>query len=505
VTAITAIYHRTGAIKALTALIRDGDPLYRPGEFLLGYTLLSEGDAAGAAAVFSRLVKRFDDEAFQRIRMLAEGWRKEQPTWMRRTVGSRIHFVKEWELKYQDFLLFAHGGPYFAGMDLWERLKDLLDNPDADRNSATVKSTIDHAVHTLGKLVGELPAAAVGAMTSLKVSEQKARELLDDIFNTLNIMLFRSVLEGVDFGIWSHSVKAGDDSTVSYPSLNELMLLPLGGIVFRDSLERLKTLLDEKNWPAAREAIGEIERSTRLPNMTRFTTVLNDGELESWKARVASWFIPPLAHAMQLRADLRQPLHMESAYYLALSLLMKYELDDLNQAWQRALTFRQTLPSDERWRRLQLLTLCLEGEARIRYFELSPDDPGFRFVLTTRDRTKIAEAAEDKGLDRTVRAAALTCLGLFERRDRRQEMKAARRRRSSLTGDERTRLVFPELEKYLAALKLKESASLHCCMAEVLLEAKRNEDAVSHLRQALLLAPKHVLANKLSADMQEPA
>src|SRR5262249_31514065 len=94
VTAITAISHRTGAIKALTALIRDGDPLYRPGEFLLGYTLLSEGDAAGAAAVFSRLVKRVDDEAFQRIRMLAEGWLKERPTWMRRTIGSRIHFVK---------------------------------------------------------------------------------------------------------------------------------------------------------------------------------------------------------------------------------------------------------------------------------------------------------------------------------------------------------------------------------------------------------------------------
>src|SRR5262249_16876149 len=162
--------------------------------------------------------------------------------------------------------------------------------------------------------------------------------------------------------------------------VNELTTLPLG-VVFLGSLERLKTLLDEKNWPEARQAIGEIERLTRLPSMTRFTTVLNDGEFESWKARVASWFIPPLAHAMPLRADLLQPLHLESAYYLALSLLMKYELDDLNQALQRALAFRQTLPSDERWRRLQLLTLCLEGEARIRYYELSPHDPGFGLPL----------------------------------------------------------------------------------------------------------------------------
>lgn len=76
-----------------------------------------------------------------------------------------------------------------------------------------------------------------------------------------------------------------------------------------------------------------------------------------------------------------------------------------------------------------------------------------------------------------------------------------RKQRRNLTPDKKSRALYQEIDYYRGALNLLPSPTTHCYVAECRLEEKRLDEARSHLRQALLMAPEHVLANRLAKQI----
>jgi hypothetical protein len=502
------------AIDALLVLVHEIDPMYRPAEFLLGYTCLSEGDASGAIGAFTRLVQRFDDELQQHTEELSKQWLAGRLRWT--AIAKHIPFVKEWAQFYADAVSFLHGGTFVSASETWSSLKALLDDTSDSSSDKLIKGVnseiITMEIGTLSRLLESesYPAIAAGRAESMDVTQKQARDSLDFILDKHKLSLFDNGLQLLDIDCMLHSF--GDDFLDSLnpanpaERLNKLLSLPIATIL-ESALNKVKLLIDQKDWLQVRQAIREIRRMTRERSPREFAAVLDNAEIESGKVRIAALFIPALRNARRMRADMRQPLYMESNYYLAQSLLMTFELEGLKGAYEQASTFRRKrLPANlnNKWRDLYMLTLCLEIEALVRWGETEPDSDAGGELSRLQDEVqgKIKAAALDERLDTKVRAAAFTALGMLERWDRRGKARAEAKY-DDLNIDRRGGSVYAEVEKYRQALELRESSSLHCYMAEVLLEGERNEDARSHIRQALLLAPKHALANRMAAAIEE--
>jgi hypothetical protein len=504
------------AIDALLALVDEIDPMYRPAEFLLGYTCLSEGDASGATSAFTRLVQRFDDELLQRTEELSKQWLAGRPRWM--PIAKHIPLVMEWVRFYADTVSFLHGGTFVSASETWSSLKAHLDEKSASPSDQLIRGVhaeiIAMEIGTLSTLLKDetYPAIAAGRAESKDVTKKQARDLLDFILDEHKLSSFDNGLQLLDVDCMLHSLRNDflDGLNLGNPAerLDKLLSLPIARML-GSALNDVKLLIDQKDWLQVRQSIREIRRMTRERSPSEFAAVLDNAEIESGKVRVAALFIPALRDARQMRADMRQPLYMESNYYLAQSLLMTFDLEGLKGAYEHVSTFRRKrFPANlnNKWRDLYMLTLCLEIEALVRWAETEPDsNAGGELSLLQDDaQDKIKAAALDEGLDTKVRAAAFTALGMLERWDRRRKA-GTEASYDNFNTVRRGRSVYAEVEKYRQALELRESSSLHCYMAEVLLEGERNEDARSHIRQALLLAPKHVLANRMASAIKETA
>lgn len=113
---------------------------------------------------------------------------------------------------------------------------------------------------------------------------------------------------------------------------------------------------------------------------------------------------------------------------------------------------------------------------------------------------KLKVVATNASRSPEVRAAAYIGLGMTLRNDRRKKEARRLKRYEPSDRQEHGRSLSRELENYRQALNLEESATTHCYLAECLLEKEWANQAGFHVKQALLLAPDHVLAHRLLAS-----
>jgi hypothetical protein len=296
--------------------------------------------------------------------------------------------------------------------------------------------------------------------------------------------------------------------------------------VLRQLLDELQASLDKRQWARCFAVIRKLKRNTTAASESGFAFLLDDPAVDGPGARIASWFLPPLRKLRKQRAELRQPLRLETEYHLAIADFLTFEQTGLAKAWQRALKLRENrlrrraLSGSER--DLQLLTLALEVNALSRLAEqvgYGTDDrncisyesiEGFTrslnpsvelFVTALNWRSKPEKKLIPRTVPAEVRAAVKTALGLIVRQDRREKSK--QKRRSFQSSPEE--MVYEEMHHYQASIDLHETSTTHCYLAECLIDMGLRDEANAHVKQALLLAPMNKLAGKLSDEVLAPA
>jgi tetratricopeptide (TPR) repeat protein len=360
----------------------------------------------------------------------------------------------------------------------------------------------------------DLPAIAAGRLKSEKTSQGRAREILDYVLDEHEIWLF-------DFELWNlgtdldvleaeqdlRKLRLGADAegaTTHDPNtpMAKLREHPLA-LLLEPGLKRLDSLLEKKDWKGAREQIHTLRRYTQERSPRDFAALLDDPKIESWRARIAALFIPVLGNLRRRRQELRQPLYLESEYYLARSLFLSFEPEKLKAAHERVRGLRESRlspnPSNKE-KDLTVLTLCLELEALARLEQMQHSlDARFNLDrLVSSSEAQMKADSQDGRRRPKARAAALVSCGLLERRKRRADAARDVKRYYRVKETEQARARYREMQYYNQALELVAEPTTHCYLAECLLEAGRTDDAKRHVRQALAMAPLHVLANGLS-------
>jgi len=491
------------AIEALRAICTNLDPLYRPAEFLLAYSYLSRGDGQNAAVGFRRLVERFEDESAQVIEKLSKEWLGVR--WIK--LGRQISFVNQWIEYYADSMSYLHGGQYVIAAKTWKNLRAALAEPSAPVYRSVREQLIEMQIDTLSRSLGsrDLPDIVAGKVKSVTTPPEKARAMLDYLLDEneiydfdLTLMLldtdyaFQELAQGFqNAGIPSPSVPE-DDSATDLSKLSKHRIVSL----LESTVNQLKSHVDQRDWAAAREIIRRMRRYTRDRSPNEFAAVLDNTEMETWKVWVAGLFVPAFNNVRRRRNELRQPLYTESMYYLARSLLMSFEPEGLKNAHEVAETLRQKRLAPNvpgRQRNLHILTVCLEVEALERWTAMEPnhDAEGALDSLVSKWGDKLEKTTSTKSLSGEVLGAAWVALGMIERRSRRRMF-------DSSDDQKRANSLYREMNCYRKALELKPTATTYCYIAECLLERKRPDDAGLHVQQALIMAPAHILAKRLS-------
>lgn len=504
-----------GAVEALSAIVEQVDPLYRPAEFLLGYSYLSRGDAKNAAAVFKRLTDRFEEQAKQLVEKLGQEWAA-GIRWMR--VGKHIRFVREWTAFYVDALTYLHGGTFIRAAEIWQDLKSVLDEtstPEWTRDFREAR--IDALIHNLDQTLKDgqhLGAIAAGRITSEQYSQAQARRSLDFLLDPHEIWKFDFELSSLNSAIvieiaeraFAAFGQTGDPPLqASKPSAvaEKLGKHRIAEFLLQPGVQRLQSLVKDEKWKEAQEAIRELQRFSRARSPQSFAGVLDNAETESWKGRVAGMFLPALLKVRQHRRELLQPLYVESTYYLAQSMLMSFEAEGLEKALEQAQALRTERLSPHpstREQDLHLLTVCLEIEAGVRLAEIKPDAP-YLFHLDREPRKKLKTAIDDPKRSREVRSAAYMAMGITERDERRKQAQRDLEKNYFVDEEKQALSRNREMDYYRQALEVRPSANTHCYLAECLIASNRRDEARAHVRQALLTAPLHVLGLQLAKDL----
>ncbi|GEM_PF-5779555 len=493
------------AVEALNLVVREIDPLYRPAEFLLGYTYFSQGDADHASRVFMALVERFEGERKRIVSDLGEKWTsKSRRIWL----AERLPFLQEWLQLYYDSLSFLSGGSFYFASMCWDDLKEALDErAENELIQRTRDDIIGFRVETLSKLLkSELPRIAAGRMASTKINAEAARTKLDTALNRSKLAGFDSQLWSIDFecrtrlrnarfaqlGMANVAISESDIGQYA----EQLDLFPISNWLGPD-VKKLQKLLQEKNWALAQQSIRRIRQLTRKPSPSEFAALLDNPEMDTWRAGFAGFVIPAFARLRQQRIELRQPLYVESVYWLAHSLLATQQAESLQKAHvrlkgllERRLNHRAGGRQTDDW----LLALSLDFEVLQRWAKAAPkSDAEFELSLHHRWFDGLERQTIDGGRSREVRAAANIACGMIERR-----------KRTRLDENEKerwTQALYRELDFYCASLQFRPSANVHCYIAECLMDDERAEEAKLHVRQALSIAPKHQLASRLWAEL----
>lgn len=462
-------------------------------------------------------------------------------------IGKKLPFVREWvdyyANYYTDAWTYLNGGRHLRAAEAWDELKaDLAAEPQRDLPPDVQKAMVQILLDTISAAIpGAAPAVAAGMQKSDEMTEEYARNYLDVVLDRSKMSKFNWDLEMLRSQCNSREMDRGTSKidgaappawTKANECLDKLRQNRMS-VLLGPGLDALETqILHENSGKSGalkeiRTLIRQIKRYTNDRDPYLFAAVLDNAEIETWQARIASLFVPAFKHVRKHRQDLRQPLYVESVYYLAQSLLMSFEAERLKTAYQRAKKLREVrlAPNlSEREQNLVLLTVCLEIEALIRIAEVKRmpegrvqlEDPlefeeSYEFDLLVEEwDEQLERAATATSRRRDARAATCVALGMISRRTRRENARQRWSSRDELDEEKQLQAWYDEVGHYRKAVELQPAASTHCYIAECLLEPEGKEtelnakEAAAHVYEALRMAPDHVLANKLFRAIASP-
>jgi tetratricopeptide (TPR) repeat protein len=498
---------RDGVIEALSTL-QTIDPLYRPAEFLLGYAYFRRGNANDAICVFEQSVERFEADMKYTIDQLAKEWLIPL-RWM--GLGKHFAFVRHFNDVFEDSLIALHGGNFVRGTEAWDELKfELGRAADTISSRDFYEAHISALVDNLSKNLPDCPwpAIAAGRTKSDGISQRGAYIALDAVVGpgkiqeldmNLNTLWMECLIQNLNTTLGVPMTPSELIPDASEFIANLLQNSNAARMYFEPHLNDVKLRINERKWEDAGEIVLRLRKMTRSRSQFEFASMLTKPETETWNAWMASLFVPAIGKVRERRKQLREPLYVETVYYLAYSYLIRFDVDGLKMAQERAKKLREERLAPNQ--SLSLLTACLEVEAYVQLLEQDKHASSGILSPILEWTQKIEKATKMVAQEGEVRAAAYAALGMIQRYERLRQAERERRPPFRFDSSSKERYLYQETAHYRKALECKESATTHCYMAQSLIEQERKENAAQHVRRALLIAPDHVLAKRLADQM----